>query len=184
MPPTLDQLPHPVHIRIVGFSGSGKSTLGQLVHQRAALFTAANYKRGFVMDGFWKSIHPIVMPQVNVIIELDYPFHVNMWRLLKRTFWRCWTKERLWEAGCQETFWRSFVCVWDVDNIFGHYLRSFWRAKVSKSDLSKARLREDWLREGWMGPTSDLVAPDQVWRGERLLIRFKHPAELEAWLNG
>ncbi|KAI8609419.1 hypothetical protein BC830DRAFT_840509 [Chytriomyces sp. MP71] len=206
----IDDLPHPPRIRIVGFSGSGKSTLGrslaatlgiahleedgihfvgtdfqvdapEAVRRKMAHFSAQHSATGFVCDGFWRDIHGVLLPQTNVIIELDYPFHCILWRLFKRTMWRCWSGEKLWGGETREYF-TSTARLWEKDNIFGHFFRQYWDSKV-RGNQDKALLRRRWVEEGWP-EKSALVTDDQVWQGERILLRFTHPRETEDWLNG
>ncbi|KAJ3039259.1 hypothetical protein HDU99_010247, partial [Rhizoclosmatium hyalinum] len=95
MIPALADLPRPARIRIVGLSGSGKSTLGRMLGQRLGIthleedsfhftgtnftlkdkaevtaealrFTAKHSVTGFVTDGFWKDVHDVFLPQINV----------------------------------------------------------------------------------------------------------------------
>ncbi|KAJ3013132.1 UNVERIFIED_CONTAM: hypothetical protein HDU68_000860 [Siphonaria sp. JEL0065] len=205
---TLSQLPNPPRIRIAGLSGSGKSTLGKLLAKRLSIayleedsihfmdpyftlieksivqstaieFTASNSDSGFVTDGFWTDLNPILLPQINVMIELNYPLYIILWRLAKRTFWRCWTGEKLWGTEIQETF-LNVLKFWDKDNIFRLTLTSWY--KLRHTSESKAKLRETWFREGWTNDAG--IVPERlVWKGGRLLIRFNHPRELAEWLN-
>ncbi|KAJ3343527.1 hypothetical protein HDU83_005653 [Entophlyctis luteolus] len=206
----LDMLPRPPRIRLVGLSGSGKTTLGKrlgslldiahieedAIHFVGSDFTLDTAERinikiadfarthatwGYVTDGFWKDIHPILLPQINIIIWLDYPFYISFWRLLKRTVWRCWTGEKLWGGETREYFTVTFR-IWEEDNIFGINLRSWWRSKVM-GKTEKADLMHKWVLEGW-ADKSELVSEEQVWTGKRILLQFKHPSQLEAWLKG
>ncbi|KAJ3112052.1 hypothetical protein HK100_002462 [Physocladia obscura] len=205
----LAELPRPVRMRICGLSGSGKSTLAArladklglaageedawhfttgrdftvdaaaVVQQRARAFATANAARGFVTDGFWRDIHGVLLPRVNVVVALDYPLGVVLWRLVVRTFWRCWTKQPLWDTDITESFLQQ-AQLWHEDNIFGHLLRSWWHARFGADERGK--MRELWLREGWpLDPDSE--DPNDCWHGPRYLLKFKHPRELEEWLR-
>ncbi|KAJ3075709.1 hypothetical protein HDU98_007101 [Podochytrium sp. JEL0797] len=205
--PPLSSLPHPPHIRIAGFSGSGKSTLAQnlsarlhiahleedsihfkspgftlidtpSIHASAIAFTTRYSASGFVTDGFWKDIHDILMPQTNVVIVLDFPLHIVFWRLLKRTAWRVWSGETLWNTDVRETLGTA-LSLWKPDNIFRHMLTQYYHSQFVSNE--KAKLRELWAKEGWSG--TGLVDRKWEWRGERVLMTFRHPREVEAWLR-
>ncbi|KAJ3026455.1 UNVERIFIED_CONTAM: hypothetical protein HDU68_005630 [Siphonaria sp. JEL0065] len=204
----LSQLPSPLRIRIAGFSGSGKSVLGKKLSKKLSLphleedaihftgtdftlldkqqvltsaleFTSRHSSDGFITDGNWADLHPILMPQVNVMIELVYPLRITFWRLIKRTFWRCWTGEKLWGTETRETFAEA-LAVWKSDNIFTHTVKQWY--KYYYTPESRGKMRELWWKEGWVND-GEMVPENQTWKGERLLLRFRHPRELDEWLN-
>ncbi|ORY40509.1 hypothetical protein BCR33DRAFT_719471 [Rhizoclosmatium globosum] len=202
------QLPKPNRIRITGLSGSGKSHLGarlatllsvphaqedsfhfstkdfimddkQTVDARTLAFTTANASKGYVTDGFWRDINHIMMPQINVVIELQYPIYIILWQLMKRSVWRCWTGEKLWGTDNVETVW-SHLKLWDNDNVFGQTIRVWWNGS-EEPQSAKGKLRRDWFREGW--PERGIVPQEYCWTGDRMLLVFKHPTELDVWLR-
>ncbi|KAI9346207.1 hypothetical protein BDR26DRAFT_856041, partial [Obelidium mucronatum] len=163
----------------IHFTGSDFTLIEKpIVHATALQFTCANSLNGFVTDGNWADLNDILMPQINIIIELNYPLYITFWRLFKRTFWRCWTGQKLWGTDTRETFVDA-ASVWKKDNIFRHTVMQWY--KTNYTPESRGKMREMWYKEGW----GNLSAVDSkyVWNGERVLLRFQHPTEVEEWLK-
>ncbi|KAJ3411644.1 hypothetical protein HDV05_001909 [Chytridiales sp. JEL 0842] len=111
-------LPPSPRIRMLGASGSGKSTLARklskllgatlleedsihftnhfvlldpaIIRKRAQDFVSSN--NSCVSDSLWTDLHPILLPQTNVVIALEYP-----WPNRKRAAVMEW-KEGKWAA--------------------------------------------------------------------------------------
>jgi len=111
-------------INIIGTTGSGKSTLARQLAQKQqlqyieldnllwlddwqestneALFlklknAMKNAATGWVIDGLYTRTTPMMMEKVDTVIWLDYAFHINLYRLTKRTFGRVISRKKLWE---------------------------------------------------------------------------------------
>ncbi|EOR09728.1 AAA family ATPase [Acinetobacter sp. ANC 3926] len=111
-------------INIIGTTGSGKSTLARQLAQKQqlqyieldnllwlddwqessneALFlklkiAMKNAAAGWVIDGLYTRTTPMMMEKVDTVIWLDYPLHINLYRLTKRTFGRVISRKKLWE---------------------------------------------------------------------------------------
>lgn len=111
-------------INIIGTTGSGKSTLARQLAQKqqlqyieldnllwlddwqessnAALLTklktaVEDAETGWVLDGLYTRTTQMMMEKVDTVIWLDYAFHINLYRLTKRTFGRVICRKKLWE---------------------------------------------------------------------------------------
>lgn len=111
-------------INIIGTTGSGKSTFARQLAQKQqlqyieldnllwlddwqestneALFlklknAIENAATGWVIDGLYTRTIPMMMEKVDTVIWLDYSFHINLYRLTKRTFGRVISRKKLWE---------------------------------------------------------------------------------------
>jgi adenylate kinase family enzyme len=109
---------------VVGTTGAGKTTLARrlasqlvvpyveldalhwdanwtpappdLFRARAEAATAGD---GWVVDGNYGAVRPIVWPRADTIIWLDYPLVVNLWRLLWRSLRRGLARQELWNGN-------------------------------------------------------------------------------------
>ncbi len=123
----------PERISIVGNTGSGKSTLaGQLaaglgyphveldaLHWEPGWQSAADdvFRRRvrlataqecWVVDGNYSRVRDIIYERLQMLVWLDYPLSVNLWRLTRRGLKRVITREDLWESGNRESFRGQF----------------------------------------------------------------------------
>jgi hypothetical protein len=119
-------------IAVVGAVGCGKSSLARTLAQRAelpyveldSLRYEAHWKKvadqtffedvvrnaganEWVIDGNYELTRDIVWVRAQVLIWLDYPLRIVVWRLLKRTARRLVTGE-IFANGNREGFWRLF----------------------------------------------------------------------------
>lgn len=122
-------------ICVYGPSGSGKTTfsrrLGELlglpVIEIDALFHQPGWRPtpgddfrakvrdalercpdGWVTDGNYGMVKPVVMPLADTIVWLRPAFLPTYWRLLRRTITRAWRREELWNTN-RESFRLSFL---------------------------------------------------------------------------
>ncbi|KAI8905105.1 hypothetical protein EDD86DRAFT_249317 [Gorgonomyces haynaldii] len=186
-------LPEKPRIRMIGNSGAGKSTLARQISTKLGIRLleedAIHYQNhfiqvdkeivcdrvsrfiqnndSFVTDGCWRDINDVIMPKVNVIIHLNYPFYLTFWRLLKRTFWRCWTRESLWGlSDCRETFSVAFNPFAGDDSVLWYSIKSSMRPN------KKLVIANKWLKDGW-----------ENGQEERQILVFHHPSETQKWLD-
>jgi hypothetical protein len=144
----------PAHRRIVvyGPSGSGKTTLSRRIAAIRSLrlieldsiyhrpnwepapddeFTAQvlglldGSPDGWVVDGNYRVIRPLVLPRADTIVRLRFPFPTVYWRLLKRTLTRSWTNAELWN-GNRESFRLAFfsresILLWGISHWQAHH---------------------------------------------------------------
>jgi len=130
----IHQLNHKSKILIVGTSGSGKSTLARRLSQELnlkdieldSLFWKPNWtetpleefkkriveiisvSEGFVIHGNYNKVRDVTWGNSEIVIWLDYPKWLVMWRVFKRSVLRLIKNEVLW-SGNKETFKKTFM---------------------------------------------------------------------------
>lgn len=134
-------------IAVYGPSGSGKTTLARrigaaldlpvveldaLYHQpnwtptpddqfRAKVVeTLDGLTEGWVVDGNYGMVRPLVLTRADVVVRLRLPFRVVYRRLFWRTMHRSWKREHLWN-GNHESFRlaltsRESILLWGITN--------------------------------------------------------------------
>lgn len=170
-------------IIIVGTSGSGKSTLAKslatildISHiELDSLFWEANWiqapddifiqkiknaidrtERTWVIDGNYRRSRPILWPQADAVIWLDYPLRIILWRLIWRTFRRVFLRVELWN-GNREHFWEQFF---SDSSIFRFALHTYQQRKQTYTELMQSN----------QYPNLEF-------------LHFIHPRETEKWLK-
>ncbi len=124
-----------MRIHIIGTTGSGKSTLAaQLADQLGcphveldALFWGPDWTpvqrerfltqvdealagECWVVDGNYSSaLGTRLWDRVDMVVWLDFPLRVNLWRLWQRTLRRVGRREDLWNTGNRETWRKAFL---------------------------------------------------------------------------
>jgi hypothetical protein len=88
----------------------------------------------WILDTAYSHWVDVVLPRVELIVGLDLPRHVSLWRLVLRTIDRAWTKRPVCN-GNVETFRKVLA----RDSIVLWHFRAFPR--------KRARI-EQWEREG------------------------------------
>ena len=137
-------------IVVVGTTGSGKTTLARQLSQlldvphveldalnwEADWVTAptnvfrqrvqeALERDSWIADGNYSAVRDLVWPRAAVLVWLDYPLRVVIWRLLYRTLRRTVRKEELW-SGNRERF---FVQFFSRESLFLWMFRTYWRRR-------------------------------------------------------
>ena len=135
-------------IVVVGSTGSGKTTLARRLSRLwdvphveldslnwEANWTAAATEvfrqrtqialkgDSWVVDGNYSAVRDLVWPNATVIIWLNYPLRMLIWRLFRRTIQRVFGNEELWN-GNRERFVTQFL---SRDSLFLWLLRTYWR---------------------------------------------------------
>ena len=179
----MTNFPHK-RIAVIGTTGSGKSTLAETLSKRLgisyveldALFWESDWQEAdpfvflervenankadaWVTAGNYRSVKHMIWERADAVIWLDFPLNILFWRLLKRTIRRAVTQEELWN-GNRETFWWHLK-LWSQDSLFHWLFRTYWRRK-----------REIPIMLSMPG------------YGHLKVYRFKHPRELEKWVEG
>ena len=119
-------------INVVGTSGSGKSTVGKRIAERLSvpyiqldeLYWKPNWAEStddelfpklekalspdeWVLDGNYNRTTPIKWKRVQIVVYLDLPFHIVLYRIIRRSLLRGIKNEELWH-GNKETLWKHF----------------------------------------------------------------------------
>jgi GTPase SAR1 family protein len=174
-------------IVIVGKPGAGKTTLAATLSSELNLknveLDAINWQENWtalpkpefraqvdkqlsptghwVTDGnYTRSVCDIVWGRADTLVWLDYPLHVALWRLLKRTARRIWSGGELWN-GNKETLQHHLDLRDPVNHLF------VWCVRMHFNQ------RTNYPR----------ILGEEAYRHLKVL-RFRRPAELEEWLRG
>lgn len=167
---------------VVGTTGSGKTTLARrlagllgaphieldalswepdwkpavpdVFRQRVQKALAAD---SWVVDGNYRAVRDLVWPRAGVIVWLDYPLPVILWRLLTRTLRRVSTQEELW-SGNRERLRTAFF---SRDSLFVWALTTYRRRRQEYSRI----FQEPQYRH-------------------LLVVRLRSPEQTRAWLKG
>jgi len=169
-------------IVVVGTTSSGKSTLaGQLAEKIGgdfieldALHWEPNWAEApdevfrkrvlkaissqtWVVAGNYHAVRDMVWQRAEVVIWLDYSFHIVFWRLFTRTIRRAVYQEELWN-GNRENFW-THLKLWSDESLFHWLFKTYWRRKREYPIL--------------------FALPENA---HLKVIYFKHPKETDEWL--
>lgn len=176
----MDTFPYK-RIVVIGTTSSGKSTLAKQIAEKFnlnfieldALYWEEKWtpapilkfwervenvvkEENWVIAGNYSSIRHIIWARAEVIIWLDYPFHIVFWRLIRRTIHRTITKELLWGKNI-ERGWIQLK-LWSPDSLIYWLFKTYWRRKRETPIL--------------LEKYPQLKA-----------IHFMHPREAEKWLQ-
>ena len=168
-------------ITVVGTPGTGKTTLAQQLATHFhypfveidALFWEPDWTpaprdifRARVIDalhsecwtlgGNYSIARDIIWRRSDTVIWLDYPIHIVLWRLFRRTITRIATREELW-AGNRETWQSQFA---SRDSLFLFALRTHYQRR-QKFPKELAQTEYAHLRT----------------------LRFHHPKATQRWFN-
>lgn len=170
-------------IIVVGTTSSGKSTLAKQLSEKIQaefidldslhwepdwvevpdeLFRerveTATSSQAWVVAGNYHVVRDIIWPRAEVILWLDYPFHIVFWRLLTRTIRRVATKEKLF-SGNVENGWMH-LRLWSQESLFHWLFKTYWRRKREYPML--------------------FALPENT---HLQAVHFKHPKEAQDWLR-
>lgn len=168
----------PKRVLIAGTSGSGKSTfaraLARALHlpytEIDALFHGAGWtprpefvadvtalmrQPAWVTEWQYHQVRPLLAANAQLLVWLDYPRSLVMWRVISRTIRRWATREELWNGNRERNLWRSFT---DKEGI----VRWAWQTH----SMTAVRVRE--LEAAGAGPT---------------IVRLHSPREARSWLE-
>ena len=132
-----------MRINVVGTSGCGKSTVGKRLAERLSvpyiqldeLYWKPNWAEStdeelfpklekalspdeWVLDGNYNRTTPIKWKRVQIVVYLDLPFHIVLYRIIRRSLLRGIRNEELWH-GNKETLWkhlftRDSMILWTI----------------------------------------------------------------------
>lgn len=170
----------PSRFLVVGTSGSGKTTCARAIAKKLniphvevdayfhmegwAPANPASFKSNvlqhtsgkcWVVDGNYITVQNLILPRVDIVVWLDLPLSIILYRLLNRTIRRIFSGEELWN-GNKETwsglFARDNVVSWAMRR---HGInRGRYRRIISLpeySHLTLVRLRTAEEVKNWLG---------------------------------
>lgn len=145
-----------MRINVVGTAGSGKSTVGKRIAERLnvpyiqldELFWKPNWAEStdeelfpklekalsaddWVLDGNYSRTQPIKWKRVQMVVYLDLPFHIVLYRIIKRSLVRGFKNEELW-AGNKETVWKH---LFTSDSMILWTITSFYKVRKRYTEL-------------------------------------------------
>ncbi len=150
-------------IVVVGTTGSGKTTLARQLAEHFGVphvvLDALNFDPGWVdlnqtdreefrkrvreavagdawvVDGGYSAVRDLVWSKATAVVWLNYPLWLSLWRLLKRTVHRVFTKEPLWQ-GNTESFRMQFL---SRDSLFLWAIKTHGRRTGASAKPSTSR---------------------------------------------
>ena len=135
---------------VVGTSGAGKTTVAREIASALGMphveFDA--YRHGpnwtsnpdeefrerlrqalqgdtWVADGNYSMVRGVVWPKATMLVWLDYPIYVVMWRLFWRTMHRWVFRKELWNGNREKLWWQFF----SRRSLFLWALQTHWRRR-------------------------------------------------------
>ena len=154
-------------INIVGISGSGKSTFAKKIADKLhhpyieldSIYWRSDWKHNpnfltdlnsnlsanssYVLDGNYTSSDHLKWKDIDLVIWLDYSFHLSFYRCLTRTIKRLITKECLWGSN-KETIYNILGKNSILYFMVTHYYKNkkkFENDMVNHSNITFIRLR-------------------------------------------
>lgn len=141
----------PKKIIVTGTSGSGKTTVGKKLSKKLGIsctdlddlywlpeWTPREEKEfeekilevadgeEWIISGNYSRLSHITWPKADMVIWLDFPLYILLWRTLKRSVVRSFTKEK-----CCGDNHESFSRLFSKETIFYWVMRSYHRRKKS-----------------------------------------------------
>ena len=165
---TPPSLARPRRIAVIGTTGSGKTTLARSVAaaigaphiELDGLFHGPNWTPAppevfrarvseaiaapaWVTDGNYSHVlDRMVWSAADLVVWLDYPFSVVIWRLFRRTIRRGLRREVLWNGNRESLrshfFTRDSLFLWAKNTHWKH--RGDWTAAFASPDLAHVRV--------------------------------------------
>jgi len=149
-----------MRINVVGTSGSGKSTFAKSIAkkfnapyvQMDEIYWKPNWKEScdeeffskveevvstdrWILDGNYKRTIPIKWKRVQMVVYLDLPFHVVLYRIIKRSFLRGIRKKELW-LGNRESVWQH---LFTSDSMILYTIRTFQKNRKNIPNFLQER---------------------------------------------
>ncbi|WP_298038367.1 P-loop NTPase family protein [uncultured Microbacterium sp.] len=172
----------PQRVLIAGVTGAGKTTLARRIadrfglvhHEIDALHHGPDWTvrpeflhdvRAFAATDRWvtewqytsKGADSILAPRADLVVWLDYPWHIVRRRLIARTLKRRMLRTRLWNGNVEPPLWSREA--WNGDNdILG------WQTGT----------RHKW---------DERMPGVQEFYPHLTVVRFRHPREASRWLR-
>lgn len=169
-------------IVVLGTTGAGKTTLaGEIAHALEVPHVELDYYRfrenwvevpndefrqrvrealrgdRWVADGNYGLARDVIWPRATLLVWLDYPIYLVLWRLFWRTIGRGVLRKELWHGNKEKLWW--------------HF--------VTRDSLFLWALKTHWLRRRQV--PSQLARPEH---GHLELVRLRSVRETREWLRG
>lgn len=100
---------------------------------REDLERAVTLPGGWVVHGNYSKVQDLILSRAEIVIWLDYPLPLILWRVTKRAILRIVTQEVLW-AGNRETVRQTFF---SKDSIILWALRTYKRRRRQYEELMR-----------------------------------------------
>ena len=168
-------------IQVVGPSCSGKSTLAEALATKLGLtfieldalfwrpgwveppadefgaaLREATFGDGWVVAGSYsRHTIPAFWPRLETVIWLDFPLHVTLPRIVRRSWHRSHRRELLWGTNYER--FTPQLKVWSLDSLIGYTVR---RCRASRKKFLELRNDPSFAHVRWVRLTS----PGQVER--------------------
>ncbi|MDE2715840.1 MAG: AAA family ATPase [Chloroflexota bacterium] len=111
----------------------------------------------WVADGNYGLARDVIWPRATLLVWLDFPIYVVMWRLFWRTIGRGVFRKKLWHGNREKLWW--------------HF--------VTRDSLFLWALKTHWFRRRQI--PSQLARPEH---GHLELVHLRSPKATRAWLRG
>ena len=168
-------------VSVVGTSGSGKTTLARQLAERLnclhveldAIHWQPNWQgldaetfrkqvseatsgTAWIIDGNYGTVRDIIWERAEVIVWLDYPLWLLVWRVFRRGVQRSLTREDLWNTGNRESLRQQLL---SRDSLILWVLKTYRRrkrqipavlAKPEYAHLKLVRLHSPKETERWL----------------------------------
>lgn len=166
-------------IVVVGTGGSGKTTLARQISQQLsiphieldALHWEPHWQEAepdvfrsrvdqvltgdrWVVDGNYSVVRDIVWSRATTLVWLDYSFPLTLYRITRRTLWRAFTQEEMWNGN-----------------------RESWRIAFSKDSMIV------WVLRTWADRRKKYpILLQQPEYAHLTVLRFTTPKATQTWL--
>ena len=171
----------PNRIAVIGTAGAGKTVLAKRIAEQLALphVELDAYRHGpdwtetpddvfkeqisqalrddaWIADGNYTFAREVVWPRAQMVVWLDYPITIVMWRLFWRTLKRSILREELWNGNREK----------------------LWRHVLSRQSLFLWALQTHWLRRRTIPAALGLPKHSHI-----RLVHLRSPGDAERWLT-
>ena len=176
--------PRPTRVVVAGGSGVGKSTLARRLGDRLGLpyteidglfhgpdwtrraefdadVAALAARQAWITEWQYESARPVLAARAGMLVWLDLPFPVTLWRVVARTLRRSRSREPLWNGNVEPGLWHAVsdpegIIRWSIATR-GKYRRLIPEVAAANPALVVVRLRSRGEVESWLGSPPGLL---------------------------